>query len=184
MMKDGRYLGGGTLYWKPNKANAVERELAEVQDFTLKPTTEKKEAFSKANVMKTLVAYVITSFNLTVSFSVQKMDIEVLAMAMGGTISSKTFAVGETLPDKTIATESTTIPVIKVGDNPLIEGQLRFVGDEDGDQKPVALIHNAAITTSGDIPLITEDFAKLAFEGAVLKTDKGYMDEYLMTVGA
>ena len=59
-----------------------------------------------------------------------------------------------------------------------------FVGDEDGDQKPVMLIHNAAITTSGDIPMISEDFAKLAFEGAVLKTDKGYTDEYFMAVGA
>jgi hypothetical protein len=183
-MKDGRYLGGGTLYWKPNKANAVERELAEVQDFTIKPTTEKKEAFSKANVMKTLVAYVVTGFNVTVSFSIQKFDTEVMAMALGGTVSNEVFAVGATLPDMTVATESTTIPVIKVGASPLIEGQLRFVGDEDGDKKPVMLIHNAAITTSGDIAMISEDFAKLAFEGAVLKTDKGYMDEYFMTVGA
>ncbi len=184
MFKDGRYLGGGKLYWKPNTASAVERELAEVQDFTIKPTTEKKEAFSKANVQKTLVAYVITGFNLTVSFSVQKMDIDVMAMALGGTVSNEVFAVGATLPDMTTATESTTIPVINVGANPLIEGQLRFVGDEDGDQKPVMLIHNAAITTSGDIPMISEDFGKLAFEGAVLKTDKGYMNEYFMTVGA
>ncbi len=184
MMKDGRYLGGGKLYWKENKVDAVERELMEVQDFTVKPNTEKKEAFSKANVMKTLVAYVITSFNLTISFSVQKFDIDVMAMALGGTVSNEVFAVGATLPDMTIATTSTTIPVIKVGANPLIEGQLRFVGDEDGDQKPVMLIHNAAITTSGDIPMISEDFSKLAFEGAVLKTDKGYTDEYFMTVGA
>lgn len=184
MMKDGRYLGGGKLYWKPNKVDAVERELAEVQDFTIKPATEKKEAFSKANVMKTLVAYVITSFNLTVSFSVQKFDIDVMAMALGGTVSEKVFAIGETLPDMTVATKQTTIPVIKSGANPLIEGQLRFVGDEDGDQKPVAIFYSVAITTSGDMPMITEDFAKLAFEGAVLKTAKGHMDEYLMTVGA
>lgn len=184
MMKDGRYLGGGKLFWKPNKASAVEVELAEVQDFTYKTNTETKEAFSKANVMRTLVARVITSFGATVSFSVQKFDIEILSMALGGTVSDKSFAIGETLPDMTVATEATTIPVIKVGDNPLIEGQLRFIGDEDGDQKPVMLIHNAAITTSGDIPMITEDFAKLSFEGAVLKTEKGYTDEYLMPVGA
>ena len=184
MMKDGRYLGGGELYWKPNKVGAVERKLAEVQDFTLKPTVDKKEAFSKASIMKTLVAYVVTGYNLTVSFSVQKMDIEVMAMALGGTVSNEVFAIGATLPDMTVATKSTTIPVIRVGSNPLIEGQLRFIGDEDGDQKPVLLIHNSAITTSGDIPMITEDFAKLSFEGAVLKTDKGYTDTYLMTVGA
>ena len=184
MMKDGRYLGGGKLFWKPNIVGAVESELAEVQDFTYKPTVETKEAFSKANVMKTLVARVVTSFGATVSFSVQKFNIENMAMALGGTITDEVFAIGATLPDMTVATTVTTIPVIKVGDNPLIEGQLRFIGDEDGDQKPVMLIHNAAITTSGDIPMITEDFAKLSFEGAVLKTEKGYTDEYLMTVGA
>ena len=105
-------------------------------------------------------------------------------MAMQGTVASETFKIGDTLPDNTVATAQTVIPVVKVGDNPIIEGQLRFVGDEDGDKKPVLLVFNAVITPSGDISYITEDFTQLSFEGAVLKTDEGYAKEYRMEVGA
>jgi hypothetical protein len=46
------------------------------------------------------------------------------------------------------------------------------------------LIYSAVITPSGDIAYIAEDFGKLSFEGAVLKTADGYAKEYRMTVGA
>lgn len=183
MLKSDRYIGGGKLFFKPNKVGATEVELAEVQDVKFKVNVTTKEAFAKSNVMKVLVAKVATEINSTISFSVQKLNIETVAMAMQGTVTSETFAIGSKLPDNTVATAQTVIPVVKVGDNPIIEGQLRFVGDEDGDKKPVLLVFNAVITPSGDISYITEDFAQLSFEGAVLKTVDGYAKEYRMTVG-
>ena len=184
MYKDGRYIGGGELYWTPNKPDAVEVLLGEVQEVNFKVNVTTKDAFSKSSVMKTLVAKVATEITASLSFGVQKLNIEAVAMAMLGTVTSETFAVGAKLPDNTTATVSTVIPVIKVGENPIIEGQLRFVGDEDGDEKPVLLIFNAVITPSGDIAYIAEDFGKLSFEGAVLKTADGYAKEYRMIVGA
>lgn len=184
MIKNDRYIGGGKLYFKSNKSGSTEIELAEVQDAKFKVNVVTKDAFAKSNVMKTLVAKVATEITSTISFSVQKINIETMAMAMLGTVTSETFAVGAKLPDNTTATISTTIPVIKVGNNPIIEGQLRFVGDADGDIKPVLLIYDAVITPSGDISYITEDFGQLSFEGAVLNTANGYASEYRMTVGA
>ena len=184
MLKQDRYIGGGKLYFKSTKVGATEVELAEVQDVNFKVNVTTKDAFAKDGTMKRLVAKVATEITSTISFSVQKLNIDTMAMAMLGTVTTETFAVGATLPDNTTATASKTIPVIKVGDNPIIEGQLRFVGDADGDTKPILLIYNAVITPNGDISYISEDFAKLSFEGAVLKTASGYANEYRMTVGA
>lgn len=184
MLKDDRYIGGGKLFFKSDKVGATEVELAEVQDVKFKVNVTTKDAFAKTNVMKVLVAKVATEINSTISFSVQKLNIENVAIAMHGTVSSETFKIGDTLPDNTVATAQTVIPVIKVGENPIIKGQLRFIGDKDGDEKPVLLVHSAVLTPSGDMSYITEDFAQLSFEGAVLKTDAGYAKEYRMKVGA
>ena len=182
--KNDRYIGGGKLFFTENKVGATEVEIGEVQSATLKIGVETKDAFSKDSTMKKLVEKVATAINATITFETQITNAHNTAMAMLGSASSETFAIGDTLPDGTIATASTVIPVIEVGTRPIIEGQLKFVGDEDGAKKPVLLVFNAVITPTGDIGYITEDFTKLAFEGAVLKTDEGYAKEYRMVVGA
>jgi hypothetical protein len=179
-----RYIGGGKLFFKENKANSVEVEIGEVQTATLKIGVETKDAFSKDKSMKKLVEKVATAINATITFETQITNAHNTAMAMLGSVDSETFAIGDTLPDGTVATAETVIPVIEVGTRPIIEGQLKFVGDEDGAKKPVLLVFNAVITPTGDIGYITEDFTKLAFEGAVLETDEGYAREYRMVVGA
>ena len=172
--KGERYIGGGKLFFKENKAGSTEVEIGEVQSATLKIGVETKDAFSKDTTMKKLVEKVATAINATIAFETQITNAHNTAMAMLGSANSETFAIGDTLPDGTVATASTVIPVIEVGTRPIIEGQLKFVGDEDGAKKPVLLVFNAVITPTGDIGYITEDFTKLAFEGAVLKTDQGY----------
>lgn len=180
--KGNRYIGGGRLYFKANKDGATEVEIGEVQSATLKVGVETKDAFSKDQTMKKLVEKVAIAINATISFETQITNAHNTAMAMLGSENTETFEIGETLPDGTIATAQTVVPVILVGTKPIIEGQLKFVGDEDGATKPVLLIFNAVITPTGDIGYIVEDFSKLTFEGAVLKTDEGYAKEYRMTV--
>lgn len=177
-----RTIGGGRLFFKENKVGAVLVEIGEVQTATLKIGVETKDAYSKNTSMKKLVEKVATAITATISFETQITNAHNTAMAMLGSESSKTFQIGDTLPDDTIATALTVIPVIKMGTRPIIEGELKFIGDEDGAKKPVLIIFNAVIIPTGDIGLITEDFTKLAFEGAVLETDEGYADEYIMTV--
>jgi hypothetical protein len=178
-----RYIGGGKLFFKENKTGATEVEIGEVQSATLKIGVETKDAFSKDTTMKKLVERVATAINATISFETQITNVHNTAMAMLGTSTNETFAIGDELPDGTTATASTVVPLIKVGTKPIIEGQLKFVGDEDGAQKPILVIFNAVITPTGDIGYIVEDFTKLTFEGAVIETEEGYANEYRMTVG-
>ena len=184
MFKENRYIGGGRLYFTPvvNGVPGTEFEIGEIQSASLNFNVTTVDAFSNANVMKVLVAKVVKDITSTIKFSTQKIDLENTSMAMLGTSETETFAIGDTLPDGTTATAETIVPVIKAGENPLIEGKLRFVGDEDGDTKPVLIIYNAVITPTSDMNYISDEFTKIEFEGAVLKTDDGYAKEYRMTV--
>lgn len=181
--KGDRTIGGGRLFFTENKVGATEVEIGEVQSATLKIGVETKDAFSKDTSMKKLVEKVATAITATIAFETQITNVHNLSMAMLGSVNSETFAIGDTLPDGAIATAATVIPVIEVGNRPIIEGQLKFIGDEDGAKKPVLLVFNAVITPTGDIGYISEDFTRLAFEGAVLETDEGYAKEFIMTVG-
>jgi hypothetical protein len=179
-----RYIGGGKLFFTSVKAPNERVEIGEVQEATLTIGVETKDAFSKDTVMKKLVEKVATSITATLKFTTQIRNAHNTAMAMLGTRDTKDFEIGDTLPNGTIATATTVVPLINVGTRPIIEGQLKFIGDEDGAKKPVLLIFNAVITPTSDIGYIVEDFTKLAFEGAVLETDDGLAKEYRMTVGA
>lgn len=179
-----RYIGGGKLFFTENKVGAIEVEIGEVQSASLKIGVETKDAFSKDSTMKKLVEKVATAITATITFETQITNAHNTAMAMLGTSNTETFEIGDTLPDGTTATAQTVVPVIEVGTKPIIEGQLKFVGDEDGAKKPVLVVFNTVITPTGDIGYIVEDFTKLTFEGAVLKTVDGYAKEYRMVVGA
>jgi len=184
MLQNDRYIGGGKIFFTPlvNGVQGTQFEIGEVQEGTLSFNVTTADAFSKDNVMKTLVAKVATSIDATLKFSTQIRNSKNTAMAMLGAESTETFAIGDTLPDGTTAAAEVVIPVIKAGTNPIIEGQVKFVGDEDGDKKPVLVVYNAVLTPTSDIAYISDDFSQLSFEGAVLKTANGYADEYTMEI--
>lgn len=179
-----RYIGGGKLFFTPNKAAAVRVEIGEIQECTLSMSVETKDAFSKDTVMKKLVEKVATAINASLKFTTQIRNKNNTAMAMLGSELTKTFEIGDTLPNGTVATAQVAIPYIKAGTDPIIEGKLEFVGDEDGAKQAVLVVHNAVITPTGDVSYISEDFSVLSFEGAVLETADGLVDEYEITVGA
>jgi hypothetical protein len=184
MLQNDRYIGGGKVYFTPleNGTLGTEYEIGEVQSASLSFNVTTVDAFNRDQTMKKLVAKVATGVDAVVKLETQITNAKNTAMAMLGTEDSETFAIGDTLPDGTTAAAETTIPVIKAGEKPIIEGQLKFVGDEDGDTKPVLLVFNAVMTPSGDIGYIMDDFSKLSFDGAVLKTDDGYAKEYRMPI--
>lgn len=177
-----RYIGGGKLYFKSSVSGSTEVEIGEVQEATFTIGVSTKEAFSKDEVMKTLLEKVVTEITATVKFTTQVRDAKNMALALLGTATTESFASGSLLPDGTTATATTLIPVINAGTTPVISGQLKFIGDAKGAKKPILLIYNAVITPSSDIGYIVEDFSTLSFEGAVTKTASGYAKEYTMTV--
>jgi hypothetical protein len=179
-----RYIGGGKLYFTSVKTPNERVEIGEVQEATLTIGVETKDAFSKDTVMKKLVEKVATSITATLKFTTQIRNAHNTAMAMLGSKATKTFEIGDTLPNGTIATVARTIPYIKAGTTPIIEGKIEFVGDEDGAKQAVLVVFNAVITPTGDVGYIVEDFTTLSFEGAILETAEGYAEEYEIEVGA
>ncbi|MGE4517318.1 MAG: hypothetical protein AB7D96_10705 [Arcobacteraceae bacterium] len=178
-----RYIGGGKLYFTPVGGGA-EFEIGEVQEATINTSVEFAEAWSKDSVMAKLVERVAKKIDASGKFSTQKLNLKNTAMFMLGTETTETFEIGETLPDGTTATAQVVIPKITAGNKPVVEGQLKFIGDEDGAKKPVIVIPSVVLTPSGDLPLIVDEFAKLSFDFAILQVDDRLYDEYTMTVGA
>jgi hypothetical protein len=180
MIRNNRFIGGGKLYF--TASGGTEVEIGEIQEASLTFSVTTKDAFSKDQVMQKKVDKVVTAIEARIKFTTQITNAHNTAMAMLGESTTESFGIGDTLPDGSIAAEAVDIPVIKAGTKPLIEGQLKFVGDEDGDTKPVLVVFNAVITPTGDIGYIMDDFSKLSFEGEVLETVDGYANEYRMSV--
>lgn len=181
-----RYIGGGKMFFTPFKKDGTpdtEFEICEVQSGQLTWNIEKKEAFSKDRVIKQMVEQIVTSIDGVFKFTTQKFTLKNLAMSRMGKIEVESFDIGDTLPDGTVATKQVDIDVIKMAETPILNGQLRFVGDEDGVSKPVLLLYNVSMAPAGDFDYISEDFAQLSFEAAVMKSDEGYAKEYWMKVG-
>lgn len=176
-----RYIGGGKVFFTPT--NGTEFEVGEIQEATITNSVEFAEAFSKDTVIKKLVERVAKSINASGKFSTQKLNLTNIAMFVLGKEGSDTFEIGDELPDGTTATEQVVIPKITAGDNPVIDGSLKFIGDEDGPKKPVIVVPSVVLTPSGDLPLIVEEFASLSFDFAILETDGRLYDEYIMDVG-
>ena len=181
-----RYIGGGKIFFSPMKKDGTldtEFEIGECQSGELSFNVEKKEAFSKDRSIKQMVEQIVTNIEATFKFSTQKLKTENLVLAKMGTKEEITYAIGDTLPDGTVATKAGKYTKIKMAENPIQKGKLRFEGDEDGDSKPILLLHSVALSPASGFNYFTDEFATLEFEAAVLKTDDGYGDEFWMKVG-
>lgn len=68
---------------------------------------------------------------------------------------------------------------IKAGTNPLLKAKLIFVGSPVAGKRVIAIIHEANIKMGGDLPLMSEDFASMSFEGSANKTEEGYYTHFI-----
>jgi len=181
-----RYLGGGKVYFTPFKKDGtldIEFEIGDVQSGELSFNVEKKEAYNKDRVIKQMVEQVVTNIDATFKFTTIRLSEENLLMSKLGVKESISYKIGDDLPDGTIATKDGTYTAIKMAQNPILKGQLKFVGDEDGNSKPVLLLYSVALAPTSGFNYFAEDFATLEFEASVLKTEQGYGTEYWMKVG-
>lgn len=179
MLQNNRYIGGGKLYFTPK--GGAEFEIGEIQSASVEISSETKDALNKDKVISLKVAKVVTSVSATLKFETQITNAKNTAMFMLGTEDTETFETGATLPDGSTATAQTTIPVLKAGTNPLIEGAFRFVGDDAGDAVPVLQIPYAVVSPEGSFGYIVDDFTKLSFNGEILQDENGvFYKEYRM----
>lgn len=176
------YIGGGILYGA--KFNGTdydtEVEIGHLESANLKIDTEEVDVDSKDTGVKKRVAKFVTAITSNLTFTTKNVNKENMAIAMLGTETTETFAIGATLPDNTIATVETTLPVIIGGANPIVEMKLRFVATNiAGDFNPVLLIHHAYVKASGDVRDYFADKAStLDFDAEVVETNGEYFKEY------
>jgi len=184
-----RYIGGGKVFL--SKFNGTdyedEVEVGEIQSATLKMSQTTTDAMSKDSGISKKVDKVVTATDTTLSFTTQNLDKKNLAMAMfGSDADTETFAIGDTLPDNTVATEETIVPVIKGASLSKIEAKVKIIGvNVSGDSNPVLLVHHAYLTPSSDIrDYFAEKHATLGFDCEIMETPDGYFKEYLIPKGA
>ena len=179
-----RYIGGGKIYLSLYNGTDydAEVEIGEVQSANLKITTEEADAFAKDTGIKKKVDKVVTSIDSNLSFTTQNVNKNNMAMGMFGSSETETFAIGDTLPDGTVATEEIIIPVIVGGNNPVIQAKIKIIATNiSGDNNPVLLIHHAFIKANGDVrDYFADKHTTLGFEAEVVEMNGEYFKEYLI----
>lgn len=179
-----RYIGGGTIHFTPwtGGAYGAEVEIGEVQSATLKISATYADAMSKDNGVSKKVDKTLTATDASLSFTTQNVNKENMALAMMGTSTTQTFAVGDTLPDGIVATVSTVVPVTIAGNVSKIEGKIRIVGvNISGAENPVLEVPMVVLTPSGDIrDYFADKHTTIGFDGEILEVDGEYFKEYFM----
>jgi hypothetical protein len=179
-----RYVGGGKLYFTPytNGAYGTEREIGEIKEAKLKIAPSYVDAMSRDTGFDKKVDKTLKEIASSLSFTTQNVSKENMALAMLGTLSTETFAIGDTLPDGTVATAEVIIPVVRGGVVPLIEGKVRIVGvNVTGTANPVLEVPMCVLTPSGDIrDYFASEHVKIAFEGEILESNGEYFKEYFI----
>lgn len=179
-----RYIGGGKIFFSNYNGSTydAEVEIGEVQGANLKISQTYADAYSKDTGVQKKVDKVATQTDSTISFTTQNVSKENMAMAMFGSLESETFEISDTLPDGTVATVQTIIPVVRGGSLTKIEGKVRIVGvNATGTQNPVLVVHHAVLTPDGDVrDYFADKHTTIGFSGEILETADGYFDEYFM----
>lgn len=181
-----RYVGGGKLFYTPyqNGAYGTEIEIGDVYDVFLNVGADTAEAFSQSSGPELLVEDAVVAVNSMFKYKTKNVNKENMAMATMGTLTTETFAISDTLPDGTTATEETVVDKIIGLDKPLQLGKYRVVGEplNDTAKRPVLVVHLASVKPTEDVAYVSKEFMNLGFEGKVRDTADGYFDEYLMDV--
>lgn len=179
-----RYIAGGRIYFAEleNGTYGTEYEIGELTEATISTNREYAEAFNKDGGQKVLAEKVLKQEDYTLAFKTQNINSANLALALGAEVKTVNYAINDDLPDGTKATEAGTYKRIDAGSKSVIVGRLRFVSAPMTGKKRVTELPKAHITLSGDLALMSEDFATLDFEGSAMKDDTTgkYYTEYIM----
>jgi len=179
-----RYIGGGKILFGKYNGTGYDAdvEIGEIQSAKLKVTPKYADASSKDTGVSKKVDKVLTGTDATLSFTTQNVNKANMAMAMLGSETTETFAIGDTLPDGTVATVQEVIPVINGGTLSKVEGKVTIVGvNVSGSDNPVLVVHHAVLTPSGDIrDYFADKHTTVGFDGEILEIDGEYFKEYFI----
>lgn len=180
--KDNLYLAGGIMYIQPYlKDGSLREEKYDMgaTEVTLTRDTQSASAFTRSGGLKQKIAEVVTEENYTMKITCNSFSPANLANALGSSVEEVVFKENEILPSGKVSDGEYKYVKINAGTNPLLKAKLIFVGSPVCGKRVIAIIHEANIKMSGDLPLMSEDFANMSFEGSANKTDKGYYTHYI-----
>lgn len=178
-----RYIAGGRVYFSrfENGAYQPEYEIGEVIEASIESSKDYAEAFNKDNGQSVLAQKVIKKEEYKLSFKTQNINADNLATALGATKETVTYAAGDTLPDGSVADADGSYVKIVAGKDGLIEGKIKFISAPLTGKKRITEIPRAFIGVSGNLELITDDFASLEFEANAMQDENGqYYIEYVL----
>lgn len=180
--KENLFLSGGTLFLQPYKEDGtleVERYDMGAVEVTLSRDTTTASAFTRSGGLKQKIAEVVTEENYTLKIKANSFSPVNLASALGSNVQEVSIASGEKLPNGALADKEHKFIKIEAGTNPLLKARLIFEGKPVQGRRVIAIIHEANIKMSGELPLMSEEFATMDFEGSANKTSEGYYTHYI-----
>lgn len=180
--KDNLFLSGGIMYMQPyNKDGSLSEEKFDMgaTEITLTRDTTTATAFTRSGGLKQKIAEVVTEENYTLKIKCNSFSPANLAAALGSRVEKVAFAKGDILPSGEVADSACEYIKINAGSNPLLKAKLTFVGVPVQAKQVIAVIYEANIKMSGDLPLMSEEFATMDFEGSANKSDEGYYTHYI-----
>lgn len=180
--KDNLFLSGGVMYlqpYLPDGSLGSQKFDMGATEITLTRDTTTATAFTRSAGLKQKIAEVVTEENYTLKIKCNSSSPANLAAALGSESKVVDFAAGEILPSGEVADKEYRFIEIKAGSNPLLKAKLTFVGAPVQSRQVIGVVYEANIKMSGDLPLMSEEFATMDFEGSANKTDEGYYTHYI-----
>ncbi|TLD81297.1 hypothetical protein [Helicobacter trogontum] len=180
--KDNLYLAGGIMYIQPylqDGSLSEEKYDMGATEVTLTRDTQSATAFTRSGGLKQKIAEVVTEENYTMKITCNSFSPANLANALGSRIEEVVFQENEILPSGEVSDGEYKYVKISAGTNPLLKAKLIFVGIPVAGKRVIAIIHEANIKMGGDLPLMSEDFANMSFEGSANKTNEGYYTHFI-----
>lgn len=181
--KENLYFSGGRVEIEVfNKDGSLEAPFnLGCIELTLNREITKASAFSREFGSKQKIAEVITDESVTLKMKCNDFSAQNLALALGAKVETLEVKAGEALPFGGNALKDTTLSVLKAGSVGIVKAKITFIGAPVLNKKVAAVIYEANISMSGDLPLMNDgDFTTLELEGSANATNQGYYTHYIV----
>ena len=165
---------GKLFFEKYNVADgtyAAAIEIANNKSIKLEETKETKKIPNKTENLSTTAEERVTANDAKITFESHNIDDNTMELATGNAVETTVYAIGDNLPDGTVAAVETTVKSFDGGGTVLLEGRFKFVETVQNKRRRVIEIPHAIVKSTGGFELLGDEFTTLNFEGELKKLD-------------
>ena len=175
-----RKMGGGRLYFAGEAADEW-IEFGKVKELSYKIDPEELKAMSEDGCMETVDDVTIKSITAELSFLTENINADNFSKGTFGKKVTKSYAVGDTLPNGTVAAAAIDVVEIKAAQELLKKEKLKYVGAKCEGKQFVVDFHSVTLKPDGDVSLQNKEFMQMKFSGEILAVDVNGKAEYFTT---